>query len=90
MRRALVAVPGALASVWVLRLILGPWATALVVAPVGVTAVVCTMWLVDRRLCAPPPPAPRRMGPVVDVTGRRSLPIAATAREAAPDVTPSE
>lgn len=80
--RAAVAAAGGLGAVWVLRLILGPWAAALVVAPVLVAVVVAGWALLDRALFAPPPPEPRRLGPVIDVPVRPVRHRRADAQEA--------
>lgn len=71
MRGALVALVASLGAVWVLRLILGPWAAAVVVGPVLWLAVVGGWALLERKLFDPPPPMPvRRAGPVIEVEAR--------------------
>ena len=67
---AVVAVPVALGAVWALEAILGPILAALVLGPALWVGIVVAGWLVDRRFDAPPPPLPKRTGPVVDVTTR--------------------
>jgi len=68
--RRLTAVPVALAAVWALEAILGPILAALVLGPALWVGIIVAGRLLERRLFAPPPPAPARTGPVVEVTGR--------------------
>jgi len=65
--RRLTAVPVALAAVWALEAILGPILAALVLGPALWVGIIVAGRLLERRLFAPPPPAPTRTGPVIDV-----------------------
>lgn len=52
--------------VWMLRAALGPWAAALVLAPVFMTGVIVGGYLVDKKLFDDPSPLPVRRRPVLD------------------------
>lgn len=71
----LLALVAALMSVAVLRAVLGPWQAALVVAPMGVAAVIGGWAIVERLMFDPPAPPLERAGPVINVRSRPARPV---------------